>query len=76
VLTRVVRRADGTLAFDRTGPGRGAWICRDSAECLEVAIRRHAFDKAFSTQISAEALRGLPVSAETASKLPAPDVRG
>ena len=37
MLFRVVRQADGLLRVDRTGPGRGAWLCRESPSCVEEA---------------------------------------
>jgi predicted RNA-binding protein YlxR (DUF448 family) len=45
-MVRVVRRPDGTLSVGTGLPGRGAWLCRDDAGCLELAIRRKAFERA------------------------------
>ena len=46
-LLRVVRRPDGTVARDRTGrmAGRGAYV-HASTECLELARKRRALDRA------------------------------
>ena len=52
-LVRVVRRPDGSLAVDRHGPGRGAWLCRGSLGCLDDAVRRHGFDRAFAASVDA-----------------------
>ena len=43
----------------RTGPGRGAWLCRDSPECLEQALRRRAFERALAGSVGPEAVEGL-----------------
>ena len=40
-LIRIVRLPGGALSVDRYGPGRGAWLCRDSLGCLDDAVRRH-----------------------------------
>ena len=46
-LLRVVRRPDGSLASDATGrmAGRGAYV-HASRECLELARKRRALDRA------------------------------
>jgi predicted RNA-binding protein YlxR (DUF448 family) len=75
-LFRVVRLAGGQLEADRTGPGRGAWLCRGSAACLQEAARRHGFDRAFRAPVEAAAVERLRASLESASKQAAPDVRG
>jgi hypothetical protein len=45
-MSRLVRGADGRVKPDRTGPGRGAYVCRNPA-CLERAVKpgrlAHAF---------------------------------
>ncbi len=35
----------------RDRPGRGAWLCRDSPECIERAAKRKAFDRAFRSRV-------------------------
>ena len=52
-MVRVVRLGDGSLATGRTLPGRGAWLCRDSGECLDVACRRRAFERALRAPLAA-----------------------
>ncbi|MEL7210028.1 MAG: YlxR family protein [Actinomycetota bacterium] len=54
VLVRVVRRGDGSLSVGRTLPGRGAWLCAGSTECLDEAIRRSAFSRAFRAEVAAD----------------------
>ena len=39
--------------------GRGAWLCRDSPGCLDEAVRRHGFERAFRAAIDAESLQQL-----------------
>ena len=62
VLFRVVRQADGQLRADRTGPGRGAWLCRESPACIEEAARRRAFDRAFRAPVATIAIEHLRAS--------------
>jgi predicted RNA-binding protein YlxR (DUF448 family) len=44
---------------DRHGAGRGAWLCRDSIGCLDDAVRRHGFERAFKASIDARDLQQL-----------------
>jgi predicted RNA-binding protein YlxR (DUF448 family) len=52
-LVRVVRGPGGMLSVDRHGPGRGAWLCGGSHRCLDEAVRRHGFDRAFAASTGA-----------------------
>ena len=54
-LIRVVRSAEGTISLDFKGklPGRGAYVCPDSA-CLQKARKSRALERAFETAIPAE----------------------
>lgn len=36
--------------LDRRLGGRGAWLCRDQAECLNLAIKKRAWHRAFRLQ--------------------------
>lgn len=45
-LVRVVRREDGSLAVGRDLPGRGAWLCRGSAPCVEAATHKGRWSRA------------------------------
>jgi predicted RNA-binding protein YlxR (DUF448 family) len=56
---RVIRREDGELALDRSGPGRGAWLCLGSLACLERAARRRGLDRAFAGPVEADQVRRL-----------------
>ena len=53
-LHRIVRSADGTVAFDATGrkPGRGAYIC--SVKCLENALAKHKLQRSLKCDVSVE----------------------
>ena len=44
-LVRCVIGADGLAHVDRHGAGRGAWLC--GLDCLEPAVRRRAFERAW-----------------------------
>lgn len=54
-LVRVVKSPEGEVSLDLTGKksGRGAYVCRN-AECLKMARKKRAFERAFSMQISGE----------------------
>jgi predicted RNA-binding protein YlxR (DUF448 family) len=59
-LLRVTQDRSGAIVVGRNEPGRGAWLCRDSPECVEAAIRRRAFERALRHPVArsaAEALR-------------------
>ena len=56
---RVVRRPDGSLEISRTLPGRGAWLCAGSPDCLQRAARRGAFSRALRAPVSTEAALAL-----------------
>jgi len=48
---RLARTEGGRLAIGRDRPGRGAWLCRGSQECLERAVRGKAFDRALRCRV-------------------------
>ena len=56
---RVVRAADGELEVGRTRPGRGAWLCADDEQCVELAIRRKAFGRALRAPVEPSAMERL-----------------
>ncbi|MDP9404601.1 MAG: YlxR family protein [Actinomycetota bacterium] len=58
---RVVRGADGSLAESRRAPGRGAWLCVASPECVDKAERRGAFARALRGPVAAGAVAALRV---------------
>jgi len=75
-LIRIVRLPGGALSVDRYGFGRGAWMCRGSLGCLDDAVRRHGFDRAFAASIDAADVQQLHAQLGEAWGRPAPDVRG
>ncbi len=54
-LVRVVRSPQGELSIDFRGkaPGRGAYVCRDSA-CLKQALRSRAIERSLDTPVPQE----------------------
>ena len=75
-LFRIVRHAEGELRVAPASQGRGAWLCQGSPSCLEAAVRRHAFDRAFKCSVGAEAVAELRARLGGASEQPTHDVRG
>ena len=60
-LIRVVRAPDGsaiTLDFKGKAPGRGAYICAESA-CLQKAVKSRALERAFNAAIPDEVYEAL-----------------
>ena len=65
-LVRIVKAPDneafqGGISVDLTGkkPGRGAYICNDSLECLKKAKKDGRLERAFSCKIPEEVYEGL-----------------
>ena len=54
-LVRVVKSPDGEVSLDLTGKssGRGAYVCKNP-NCLNMARKKKAFERAFGTEISDE----------------------
>ena len=54
-LIRVVRSPEGEICLDFKGRanGRGAYLC-PNADCLKIAVKARALERAFSTQIPPE----------------------
>ncbi len=54
-LVRMVKKPDGRIALDVEGkmPGRGAYLCKKK-ECIEVAQKKRALERAFSQKIEPE----------------------
>lgn len=51
-LVRIARAPDGRLAIG-PGPGRGAWICAETADsCLDQAAQRKALGRALRSEIT------------------------
>ena len=59
-LLRVVRSASGEIEIDSSGkkPGRGAYICH-SSQCVELAIKKKAFERALRTAVPKKLLEEL-----------------
>jgi len=58
-LVRLALTEEGALAIGRTLPGRGAWLCAGSLDCLEQAARRNALSRALRSPVSPDAVRAL-----------------
>ena len=64
-LIRVVRASTGEISLDFRGkaPGRGAYVCPNSA-CLKKAVKARALERAFSAQIPPEIYERLEAEME------------
>ena len=49
----------GAPVVDRSGPGRGAWLCAPPQECFVLALRRKAFPRAWRRPVGPDALAEL-----------------
>lgn len=60
-LIRVVRTPEGPIVIDRTGRknGRGAYICRDNAACLEKAVKTRMLERSLEAAIDPEVYESL-----------------
>jgi predicted RNA-binding protein YlxR (DUF448 family) len=58
-LVRVVLTDDGRARINRTAPGRGAWLCAPLGECLEIALRRRGFERAWRRPVPGPAREDL-----------------
>jgi len=56
---RVVRTPDGSLLVGRNHPGRGAWLCIGSVDCLHQAAKRNALSRALRAPVTPEAVMAL-----------------
>ncbi|HUF32820.1 MAG TPA: YlxR family protein [Acidimicrobiales bacterium] len=68
-LVRVVRLADGSLALGRHLPGRGAWLCAGSTDCVDLAGRRRAFERALRGPVAPEAAISLRAEVERCARM-------
>ncbi|MGI8795844.1 MAG: YlxR family protein [Acidimicrobiia bacterium] len=55
---RIAAAPNGTLAVG-PGPGRGAWLCAGSVECLEQAVERQALARALRRPVTVAEVDGL-----------------
>ena len=64
-LVRVVRTPSGEVVLDETGKaaGRGAYVCKDG-ECMQTALKKRTFNRAFKTQLDKSVYDGLEAACE------------
>jgi predicted RNA-binding protein YlxR (DUF448 family) len=58
-LIRIVSDSGGALRVGTGLPGRGAWLCRATPGCFELAVKRHAFSRALRHEVTPEAIEKL-----------------
>ena len=69
----MTRAPDGSLRVSRVDPGRGAWLCRGSAACLDRAARRRAFERALRGPVADGATERLRTDLGLGAPGPGPD---
>jgi len=67
-LVRCAVTADGSPVISRTAPGRGAWLCRGQATCLQQAIKRRGFERAWKRPLGAAEQKSLTIAYEAMTK--------
>jgi len=76
-MVRVVRSADGVLSVGVGLPGRGAWLCRDTPGCVDLAIRRKAFERALRGPVGASEVEKVRVAVQLRPRsVPVPGSEG
>lgn len=60
-MIRIVRTPEGQVIIDPTGKlsGRGAYICKDSLDCLEAALKGGQLERALNVKVPDEIIRQL-----------------
>jgi predicted RNA-binding protein YlxR (DUF448 family) len=64
-MVRVVRTPDGELSVGVGLPGRGAWLCEKSPSCVDLALRRRAFERALRGPVDAAQLDKVRVALQS-----------
>lgn len=67
-LVRCAVTADGSPVISRTAPGRGAWLCRGQVQCLQQAIKRHGFERAWKRPIGTAEHESLTIAYQAMTK--------
>lgn len=67
-LVRIVKSPEGEISIDFTGKkaGRGAYVCK-SSECIMLAKKKRALQRAFETEVSDEVYDSLAKDLEVNS---------
>jgi len=67
-LVRCALTADGAPVISRTAPGRGAWLCLGTTTtanpCLQQAIKRRGFDRAWKRSVDTATTQALQIAYE------------
>jgi predicted RNA-binding protein YlxR (DUF448 family) len=67
-MVRCALAADGSPVISRTAAGRGAWLCTGQATCLQQAIKRRGFDRAWKRPVGATEHNILTIAYEAMTK--------
>lgn len=51
-LARYVADQHGRPMISRSAAGRGAWVCSQSVECLNIAEKNRAFERAWKVRLT------------------------
>jgi len=63
-LVRWVLASDGSPRCSRTAAGRGAWLCADASGCLQLALKRRGFERAWKRPIPTSTTQALQIAYE------------
>ena len=51
-LVRCALNSDGAPLISRTAPGRGAWLCVGKVACVQQAMKRRGFERAWKRPVA------------------------
>jgi len=63
-LVRWALTANDTPVACRTAVGRGAWLCANNTRCLQQAIKRRGFERAWKRPVSATTHQAIEIAFE------------
>jgi predicted RNA-binding protein YlxR (DUF448 family) len=58
-MVRIVVDAAEMVEMSLMSKGRGAWLCANSPRCIDLALKRRAFERAFKRELDESSLQAL-----------------
>ena len=71
----MVRLDQGSLVVAPSSAGRGAWLCRDSPDCIDRAEKRKAFERALRGRVDHGQVDGIRAALVAANREMVPSGR-